>query len=529
MDSNKKPKLNIAFFWSAVGLMGAITVLFITLPGSSVKTLDRISDFCIGPMGSFYLWGMLAALLLVLWLSFSRVGDIRLGGADEEPEYPFGKWLVMIFTSATGCGALYWSMVEWAYFYKDSPPWGATPGSWQAGEWASTYTLLHNGPLDWSIMALTGVAVAYQLHVRKIPYLRFSETCRPILKRYTGGFIGNAIDFCVVFGKAAGIATTMAFAGPMVSGAICAFLGVDYSEGYSYLILAGWLLVGSAILLVNLNRGFAKVSYLIIFVLLFFLLYVFVCGPTRFIVEEFTTSIGKLCTNFFSMALWTDAIGKSNFPQDWTIYFQSGYVIFAPVVSLFFAKISRGRSIRQMALGITFGGTFGAYTLYGILGNFSMWVDISGKYALSDVVKQGLPASQVVGNLLMYLPLHQFIMLIFICMSFIYALTTITSTAYSFAATTSHLTAEASEPAEWNRLFWMILMMVVSGALMSLGGLSPLKAVSNIIALPMLFICAMSAAGLLIRLREDGFLKREQIFVKSRYVYSCDDHDATRE
>ena len=119
--------------------------------------------------------------------------------------------------------------------------------------------------------------------------------------------------------------------------------------------------------------------------------------------------------------------------------------------------------------------------------------------------------------------LKKFILLVFVFMSFVYAITTITSTAYAFAATTSHLTFAESEPARGNRVFWMAWLMLISGALMSLGGLDPLKTASNIIAFPMILICASIALSLIIRLKEDGFFKRDPIFVISRHTYSYRD------
>ncbi|MEA4848230.1 MAG: BCCT family transporter [Clostridiaceae bacterium] len=523
MDAdNSRTKLNKLLFALTAGLLVTITALFIIFPSSSEKTMSGISKFCVGSLGSFYLWGLLFELLVVLWISFSKIGKVKLGDSGDKPQYSFMNWIGMIFTSSTGCSVLYWALIEWSYYYKGgggSTPWGADPGSWQAGEWATAYSLFHNGLIGWAIMAVAGVTVSYIYYIRKTPILRISEICRPVLGRHIDGFIGIIIDFCVIFGMASGIATSMGFAGPLVAGAVSELFNIAYSSVYSYFVLLSWAVFSVTILVLGLEKGFAKASDGNIYLFSFFLAYVFITGPSRFIIDQFTSAIGKMCTYFFSMALWTDAIGKSNFPQDWTIFFWAWWVIFAPTMGLFYAKISKGRTIRELALGVTIGGSIGIYLAYGILGSYALSLDVSGIYPAAQMILQGLPASEIIAKILINLPFYKPILVVFIFLAFIYTATTIIAVSYTFAAATTERLSAKQDPAKWNRIFWVVLLMAMGTALMKLGGLNSLKAASIISALPLLIICLIITFSLVKMLKEDGLLEKEEIIIQSKKAF----------
>ena len=48
------------------------------------------------------------------------------------------------------------------------------------------------------------------------------------------------------------------------------------------------------------------------------------------------------------MATSTAPLSPSGFTQDWTVFYYAWFVAYAPFMSLFIAKISRGRTVRQV-------------------------------------------------------------------------------------------------------------------------------------------------------------------------------------
>ncbi len=73
------------------------------------------------------------------------------------------------------------------------------------------------------------------------------------------------------------------------------------------------------------------------------------------------------------MATWLEPFGgikgrkETNFPQDWTIFYWSWWLVYAPFIGLFIARISKGRRLKEVVLGTIIYGTLGCVLFFGIL------------------------------------------------------------------------------------------------------------------------------------------------------------------
>ncbi|MDX6941065.1 BCCT family transporter, partial [Enterobacter kobei] len=65
---------------------------------------------------------------------------------------------------------------------------------------------------------------------------------------------------------------------------------------------------------------------------------------------------------------YTDPIGKGGFPQAWTVFYWAWWVIYAIQMSIFLARISKGRTVRELCLGMVSGLTAGTWLIWTILG-----------------------------------------------------------------------------------------------------------------------------------------------------------------
>lgn len=102
------------------------------------------------------------------------------------------------------------------------------------------------------------------------------------------------------------------------------------------------------------------------------LLAILICGPTAFILNQSIDGLGLMLQNFVAMSLSTDAIGRSGFPQMWTVFYFSWWVVYAIPFGLFIARISKGRTIRQLIVCGTLAGSLGCMVFYMVLANFGL-------------------------------------------------------------------------------------------------------------------------------------------------------------
>ena len=101
-------------------------------------------------------------------------------------------------------------------------------------------------------------------------------------------------------------------------------------------------------------------------------------GPTLFILKMATNGIGLVMQNFLRMNTWTDPVRNSGFVENWTVFYWAWWIAYGPFVGLFVTRISRGRRLRDIILGMLSFGTLGAGIFFLVLGNYAMHLDLAG-------------------------------------------------------------------------------------------------------------------------------------------------------
>lgn len=213
-----------------------ISAALMLVPNQSKKLITVLRSFFVNDLGFFYILLGLGILGLAIWLAFSRFGSIQLG-KRERPLYSNFKWGAMIFTSTMAADILYWSLIEWGYYYGASPFAMENMTLAQKQDMASAYPLFHWGPIPWGFYILPAVAYAYMMFVKKRQRQSLSEACRPVLGGRTDRFPGRFIDVFAIVGLLAGTATTFSTATPLLSQALAHLFHTEVTPLLSILVL----------------------------------------------------------------------------------------------------------------------------------------------------------------------------------------------------------------------------------------------------------------------------------------------------
>jgi BCCT family betaine/carnitine transporter len=171
-------------------------------------------------------------------------------------------------------------------------------------------------------------------------------------------------------------------------------------------------------------------------------------------------------------------------------------------MSIFIARISKGRTFRDIAVSVTLAGSAGCALFFMIFGNNAMYSELNGLYPMLDTIKNESASAAILG-VLMQMPLNWLILPLFILVGFVYSGTTVDSSAYVLASITSKNLQEGQEPAVYNRLFWAVALGGSALVLMNVGGLAPLKTASLVVGLPLVFLMGIAFLSLLKWLKED--------------------------
>ena len=521
------PKIEKVIFWATFGGVLCLITPLILFPSGGEAALGSAKDWVTRTIGWVHLWFFVIAFGFLLYVALGKYGNIRFGGPDSPPEFSLFSWGAMLFCAGIGASVIYWGTIEWAYYYT-SPPFGVEPGSREAIGWATAYGMFHWGPLAWAVYAVPVLPLGYLYWNRGRSVLRLSTACEGAIgARAAAGLPGKIIDIAFILGMLGGVGTSVGLSTPLISAGIAELLNLERTFLLDAAVIVVWSALFGFSVYSGLRKGIKLLSDINVWLVVALMAFVFVCGPTLFILDTFTDSVGTVFQHFITMSFHIDSVARAGdavaasgvasasgsgsvFSEDWTIFYWAWWVAYAPFMGLFVARISRGRTLREVIFGEMIAGSLGCWLVFAVLGNTGLFFELEGSQnltgmVLSDQAPEAIIATIVaVGNRV--IPFAAPLVALFVALSFIFGATTLDSASYVLAAVATKEQGRVVEPARWHRLFWAIVLASVSLALMFVGGpdsVEALKASSILVSVPLMGILLLLAVSFMKWVRED--------------------------
>lgn len=465
--------------------------------GRVINTMFAVST---NNLGTIILCFGASAIIFCVYVML-KYGKIKLG--NEKAAYSYPAYMAMLMAAALGSAAVNMSLVEWSWYYA-YPGLGMEPLSQTAAEFSLTYSMFHWGILSWAIYGMAAIPVCYAYHVRRLDALRFSAVCEYMIgdKPYAK-VIGKIVDFLFVISLVGGTVVTLGVGIPILSSGIGRIFGFAPTFATNIIVTLFIASLFSLSSYVGLEKGMKKISGAAMYIAIVFMAALLFVGPTQFILKNFTNSLGLMFQNYIQMTLWTDPISNGGFPEAWTIFYIIWGVAYATLVSLFVAKISRGRTLGEMIFGVVFGGSMGCWVFFGVNSGFALDLQLSGKF---DVVKSmaEIGQSETIIRILSYTPFGIFGVIVFIVMAILFLATTMDSAAFTLSATTTKHLSQGENTSPMLRLFWCIVIALTPLAMTFIKApFSSLQTLSIIAALPFTVVIILMALKSLKWLKED--------------------------
>ncbi|MBI9087833.1 MAG: BCCT family transporter [Desulfobacterium sp.] len=504
------PSATIVFF---------LSVLLVVFPAQSSQTLSSVKEYMTHQLGWLYMGFGFFCVVFLVYMAFTKWGNIKLGDTDETPEFRTGSWIAMIFSAAMGASVLYWGAIEWVYYYS-SPPLHLQMKTALAAELGSAYGLFHWTVTPWAIYCVPAIAMSYMMHVRKSSVMRLSDACRPIIGKHADGTLGKIMDVICVYGLVAGAATTLGLNTPLVEKWFQYFFNLPSDLfGIQGGLVAFIILIWTALIALSVYSGLYKgikiLSDTNVYIAIVLLAVIVILGPTAHIFNSICHSVGLLFQNFIVMSLNTDPITKTGFPQGWTAFYWAWWLCYAPFMGLFAARISKGRTIRELIVAEVFAGALGNAVFFFVIGNSFIWMQFapvdSGHFV--DIIgvmdKMGPPTAIVTG--ISSLAGGGVILFMYGLLAIFFQVTSFDSTAYTAAAVCSKIIDNDHEPARWHRLLWAFALGAVALALLIVGAIQNnpkahlinLQSLSVVLAAPLIVFLCILIAGFIKMVRQD--------------------------
>lgn len=502
-------------------LMAGLVIGTILSPEGLVAGLGAAKSWTIYHFGWLFILIVAAITAYCFWIAFSKFGNIRMGRC--KPEYGWFGYAAMIFCAAMGSCMIFWPSVEWAEYIVWTDVWPFDWGAEKMYEYSMSYSLFHWGIMAWAVYAAGIIPIGYRYYVRKQPGLTLQGGCEGLFgKRATEGALGTVINIIFILGILGGLTITYGTGIPMLANFAHVVIGTPETFLANVIIIALLTALFTWSACSGISKGILNLSRLCIWVCAVMLGLLLVLGDTGYMINETTQSIGYMFQNFFSMAFNTGAgVDGSTFAAEWTVFYWAWWLGLAPVMWIFIAKCSKGRTIRSIIMTTIVAGFIADLVFFGIIeGNgLSMYTDFdwstlgSGSTPLDAFYSSWDTFTFISDTLSATLPAPKVIIAIWFIGTFILLVTTMDSSAYTMAAATQRNVGVNADPVRGLRLFWALLLSVSPLCILGAGaGTSSCTAVVILTSVPVMVLVVCALIGSTKWIFEDfGDMTREQI------------------
>lgn len=412
---------------------------------------------------------LLATFLIGLVLCVLPGGRAVLGNLDK-PEFTSFQWGSMIMCTLLAGGGVFWAAGEPIAHYLWTPP---LFGDLSADETARTnaalaQAYLHWGFLAWAILgALTTVMMMHYHYDKGLP-LAPRTLLYPVFKdKAINGPIGLIADASCIIAVVAGTVGPIGFLGLQMSYGLNSLFGIPDTLATQAVMILGLAGIYTVSAISGLNKGIqllSKFNVILAFALMAFML---VFGPTSSIFAGFAGGMGTYLTNFFDMAMFRgDAglFGEPGWLGWWTVFFWGWFLGYGPLMAIFIAKISRGRSIRSIIILLAIVAPIITNFWFTIIGGSGIALEQANPGVISGPFEGfNLPAGLLA--ITQAMPMGFILSLLFLVLTMIFVATTSDSMSFVIAASMSD-----ENPSAALRAFWGIAMAVMALILIGTGG-----------------------------------------------------------
>lgn len=456
----------------------------------SPQVLDEASGivhlWIIDNFGWAYLLSAFFFLVFSIGVAVSRFGNLKLGQDHEKPQYSYFGWFSMLFAAGMGIGLIFWGVAE-PLSHLAAPPADIEPGSGQAAAFAMRRSFFHWGLHPWAVYIVMSLSVAYFSFRRGMPPL-ISSCFYPLLGERIFGPIGHIIDILSVLATVFGIVTSLGLGALQITSGLASVTPIADSFASTLGVIAVVTVLFLFSSMTGLDKGIqilSKTNILLAFILLGFML---VVGPTAYILNILTTTIGDYFSSLLDMSLSTNPFQGYEWTKDWTLFYWAWWISWAPFVGLFVASISRGRTVREFVLGAMAVPTLLTFVWFSVFGGAGLHLELETKAEFAGLVSENV--SVALFELFSFYPLTPVLTAIAVTLLMVFFITSADSATYVLAMMTS---GGELRPANWKKIVWGVTVSVTACILLFSGGLDALQRMSITAALPftaiMLLLC----------------------------------------
>lgn len=483
-------------FWISLAI-SAVFVLWGTISPSNLQAVSgEIQGFLTDKFGWFYLLTVSIFLIFSIYLVVSPYGKLKLGQPNDKPEYKTITWFAMLFSAGMGIGLVFWGSAEPLAHFA-TPPTGDAETT-EAAKKALRYAFFHWGFHVWAIYTVIALAIGYFKFRRKAPGV-ISATFEPLLgEKATKGTLGTVIDVIAVFATIFGVATSLGLGATQIAGGLAYISPIENTKFTQFIIIAIVTVLFMISAWSGLSKGIKYLSNTNIVLAVGLIAMTLILGPTVFIMNTFTTTLGSYIQNLPMMSFQMAPLSsdQNDWIQGWTVFYWAWFISWSPFVGTFIARVSKGRTIREFIMGVLLGPSIFSAFWFAVFGGTSLRQALDGNTSLID-----LPTEQALFGTFEGLPMGIILTVIGILLISTFFITSADSATFVLGMQTTN---GSLNPPNVVKLSWGVIQAATAAVLLGAGGLGALQTAAIVSAFPFAFILLFMCWSLLIALNQDA-------------------------
>ncbi len=500
----------IVFVFGALLSAGVIVAFFINRDAVSTG-IEIVHD----EMLSYLSWALLVIVfLIVIFLLFLIVGPwgkIKFG--DGDPEYSFFSFFAMLYSAGFAAGVVFWGPTEALFYYDDpNPLFGATGGSSEAISLAVQQTLFHWALPQLAVFTIMGIAIGYFAYNYENVPLRVSSALTPILGADNlDGPAAKVIDILAVFATIGGVATSLGFIGSQFVSGLDYQWGINLGDIGVLLVVTTMTILFTISMVLGIDKGIRRLSNFNMILFVGLMITTFIVGPTMFLLLLGSQAVGGMISDFTAMSLYTGAgEGGTGWVEAWTVFYWAWALSWSPFAGLFIARISKGRTVREVAFTGIVATSAATIPWFTFVGGTAVWAQHNGIADFGEVLA-GEAGAEVSGFILfdalqfsvnlgiaeLTLPVGSILILAFMVLVTTFFITSADSSTLAVSMMT---TGGKASPSSINRVFWGIVLGLTAAILIILGGEGGADALEQAVVItgaPFAFVCFLAMLSLI--------------------------------
>ncbi|EPF87892.1 MULTISPECIES: BCCT family transporter [Acinetobacter] len=350
----------------------AFVIFCAVFADSAGKIFADLSSVLLHNMKWFILSSVSAMCFFLLYVMCSRYGLLKIGKDTDQPEYSYFAWISMLFSCAMGVGLVFWGVAEPMNHYASNP---FTKGlTDEAASMAMQISYFHWGLHAWSIYCLAALAIAYFSFRKGLPF-SLRSILHPIIGDRIYGPIGHIVDILVIIITTFGISQTLAIGVLQINAGLHKVFDIEVSVTVQFILMISLSSIATFSVVRGIGTGMRRLSEVNIILSILLILILMFIGPARYITNSYIEGIGNYTSHFIGMSLWSDAQKDSEWQNWWTAFYWLWWPTWAPFVGMFIAKISKGRTIRQLISGVLIVPTLVTFFWFAVFGGSALKIE----------------------------------------------------------------------------------------------------------------------------------------------------------